>query len=328
MNQGNRSTRSETLAHSPRARSSAPRRSTPLRALGAGVVAAGLLALAIMSPHTDDGGTVPTDRHGGDPSAASGPTHLFGVSLASVSALADATALAHRLDRHLDVIDLYSDWTSGFPTPEVTAIAATGAEPEITWEPWDYARGPVQDIFSLTSITSGSFDTYIQQWAAAAAVWKRPLYLRFAHEMNGDWYPWAIGVNGNTASEYIAAYRHVHALFQAAGATNVSWIWSPNVIWRAGSDPSPMYPGSDDVDVIGIDGYNPGQPGGPWSSPRQVFGATLARVATFAPDKRIIITETGSSEVGGNKAAWVTDFLRYIAAAPSVVGFVWSEYAG
>jgi hypothetical protein len=325
-----RSTGHEAHARRVRARPSTTR-STALRAVGAAVFAAGLITVVTSGPRADDAvanGVRSGNRPDGDSSVVSSPEHLFGVSLASASALANATALARRLGRHLDVIDLYSDWTSGFPAPQVTAVAATGAEPEKTWEPWDHVKGPDQDAFPLASIASGSFDTYIRQWADAAADWGRPFYLRFAHEMNGDWYPWAVGVNGNTARDYVAAYRHVYAVFQAAGATDISWIWSPNVIWRAGSDPASMYPGADDVDVIGIDGYNPGEPGGPWRSPRQLFGATLDWVSAFAPHKRVLITETGSSDIGGNKANWVTGFLRYIAGAPNVVGFVWSEYRG
>lgn len=259
-----------------------------------------------------------------------GRTRLFGISVPSSSAIGSVAGLAQTLDRRVDVINLYSDWTSGFPTQQVRAIAATGATPAITWEPWDHVLGPTQDMFPLTSIATGTFDGYIRQWAEAAAKWNAPIYLRFAHEMNGDWYPWCVGLNDNSTQTYIAAYSHVHAIFQAAGATNASWIWSPNVIWRAGTDPSSSYPGPAEVDYIGIDGYNAGTaiPGGSWAPPLQIFGPTLSRVSSFAPDKPVIITETGSGEAGGNKAAWIADLLSYLESTPSVVGIIWSEYTG
>ena len=47
--------------------------------------------------------------------------------------------------------------------------------------------------------------------------------------MNGSWFPWSEGVNGNRAGEYVAAWRHVHDIFTAVGATNVTWVWCPNV---------------------------------------------------------------------------------------------------
>ena len=41
--------------------------------------------------------------------------------------------------------------------------------------------------------------------------------LRFAHEMNGGWYRWAKGVNGNTSDQDVQAWRHLHDLFAAEG---------------------------------------------------------------------------------------------------------------
>jgi hypothetical protein len=45
--------------------------------------------------------------------------------------------------------------------------------------------------------------------------------LRFGHEVNGNGYPWAEGVNGNGPGDHVAAWHHVHEVFTAAGATNV-----------------------------------------------------------------------------------------------------------
>jgi beta-mannanase len=53
--------------------------------------------------------------------------------------------------------------------------------------------------------------------------------------MNGTWSPWAVGVNGNTAAHYVAAWRHVHRIFTKVGATNATWVWCPNV------DPNAMF---------------------------------------------------------------------------------------
>ena len=47
--------------------------------------------------------------------------------------------------------------------------------------------------------------------------------LRYAHEMNGTWYPWSHDPIG-----YRRAWRHVVRVFRAAGAANVRFVWSPN----------------------------------------------------------------------------------------------------
>ena len=58
--------------------------------------------------------------------------------------------------------------------------------------------------------------------------------------MNGD-EAWG----GNNAPLYVAAYRHIHDLFLAAGATNVIWAWCPNVTDIDGGNKHTMdyYPG-------------------------------------------------------------------------------------
>ena len=122
----------------------------------------------------------------------------------------------------------------------------------MTWEPWDHYLGSDQNTFSLSGIASGEFDSYISNWGSQAARFGKPILVRFAHEMNGNWYPWSIGVNGNTAAEYVAAFRHIHDLFVAAGATNVEWVWCPNVLPGTSSDMATEYPGSNYVNFLGL----------------------------------------------------------------------------
>src|SRR5205823_10852101 len=110
-------------------------------------------------------------------------------------------------------------------------IRAYGAVPLVTWEPWDWQKGLAQPDFALARISGGAFDDYARAWAAAAKQWGRPLYVRFAPEMNGDWRPWSERVNGNHPGDFVAAWRHLHDLFAAAGASNVRWVWSPNVVY-------------------------------------------------------------------------------------------------
>ncbi|MBA3865307.1 MAG: hypothetical protein H0X42_02995 [Solirubrobacterales bacterium] len=45
--------------------------------------------------------------------------------------------------------------------------------------------------------------------------------------MNGDWFPWSESANGNQPGEYVAAWRHVHEIFSAAGATDATWPGVP-----------------------------------------------------------------------------------------------------
>ena len=76
---------------------------------------------------------------------------------------------------------------------------------------------------------AGTHDAYIREFAEDARDWGHPFFLRFNWEMNGNWFPWSEGVNGNQPGEYVAAWRHVHDIFTEVGATNATWVWCPNV---------------------------------------------------------------------------------------------------
>ena len=154
------------------------------------------------------------------------------------------------------------------------------------------------------------------------------MLLRFAHEMNGTWYPWSEGVNGNGPGDYVAAWRHVRGLVDAAGASNVSWVWSPNVPY-AGSVPlAGLYPGAGSVDVVALDGYNFGtsQSWSSWVQPEALFGPGLQELRALAPGLPVLVAETASAEAGGSKADWVRSLLAYLAAQPDVTGVVWFHF--
>jgi beta-mannanase len=174
-------------------------------------------------------------------------------------------------------------------------------------------------------IANGSQDPYITQWAQAAKAWGHPFFLRFDWEMNGNWWPWSPGVNGNTAADFVAMWRHVHDIFTKVGATNVTWVWCPNI------DPSnawtslqSLYPGDAYVDWTCLDGYNGDDP---WTSFHDLYSSTYHEITTtIAPTKPMIIGEVASTELGGSKAAWITSMLGDMPVSfPKVHGFLWYD---
>ncbi len=264
--------------------------------------------------------------------AAGGTGHLFGLSVARSSDVPAAAGLASDLGR-VDVIDVYVGWVSEFPTATVARIRASGAVPMITWEPWNSQKGLHQSTFSLQKIAAGALDPYVERFARSAAAASsdgQPLLLRFAQEMNTDYYPWGVGVDGNTAGDFVAAWHHLHAVFSAVQTPGVKWVWAPNVPGKGASPLAAAYPGDGQVDLLGLDGYNAGTAvaGGSWRTPQQVLGTALQSLMRLAPDKRVLVTETGSTDSGGSKATWVRDLMQLAASDPQVVGVIWSEYVG
>ncbi len=241
---------------------------------------------------------------------------------AAGSELDEVTALAGEAP---SLVLSYKDFNQAPPLAELDMVRARGAETLLTWEPWAWGGGINQPAYSLDRITAGDFDAYLLQWGSALGQWGQPVYLRFGHEMNGDWYPWAEGVNGNGPGDYVAAYRHVHDVVASTGATNITWVWNPNVPYWGSTPLNQLYPGDGYVDVAALDGYNWGssQSWSTWQEPSALFGAGLSQVRQLAPGKPIMIAETSSSEIGGSKAAWNTNLFSYLSAQPDVTAVIW-----
>jgi len=76
-----------------------------------------------------------------------------------------------------------------------------------------------------------------------------------------------------------------------------------------------IFPGSDYVDWVGIDGYN--SVWGWWWTPDQVFDGMVHRLGAIAPSKPLGITKVGCSTVSSTpsaKAQWVTSYFSWLRA--------------
>lgn len=258
------------------------------------------------------------------------PARVFGLAASGIDAAAvdQARATAAMVGKGLNVLTVYDAfaWGQPLPTAVLDLITAAGSVPQITWEPWNPDDGKNQPLFALDQIAGGRHDAYVASWAKQAATYNRRLLLRFAHEMNGDWYPWAVGAQGGSADDYVAAYRRVHRIFEDAGATQVEWVWCPNVIINGERDKiAQCYPGDDFVDIVGVDGYNFGnEDQHRWIKPSELFGPTLELFTSIAGDKPVWINEVGCSSSGGDKALWITDLVKFLIDT-DVRGLIWFE---
>ena len=178
---------------------------------------------------------------------------------------------------------------------------------------------------SLQAISEGTQDAVIDAWATKAKNFSGEILYRPWWEMNGTWYAWG------RSQYYVAAWRRLYSRVKAI-ASNVKFIWCPNTIWDAASDPGPQFPGEWYVDWVGMDGYNAGPlKNTSWKTPAQVFDATYNRLLELASTKPIIICETASTEqgapAGSSKAAWITDFLgTWLPSHPHVAAMVYFNW--
>jgi beta-mannanase len=224
----------------------------------------------------------------------------------------------------------YQQWSNSggyqyFQSGWMNEVRNHGSIPLVTWDPWDPAQGTNQPAFALQNIINGNFDAYISKWAQDSKAWGHPYFLRFAHEMNGNWMPWSELVNGNKPGQFVQAWRHIHNIFTSLGVTNVTWVWSPNIDYSNSIPLREVYPGDAYVDWTAMDGYNWGNIGPHnWESFSQVFQQTYYDILGIT-SKPLMIAETASTEQAGNKAGWITDGFvnQLIHTFPLIRAFVW-----
>jgi beta-mannanase len=205
-----------------------------------------------------------------------------------------------------------------------------GAIPILNWASSSSPARLNDSEFQLSDLISGRLDGYLRAFAIEAKRWGHPYFLRFNREMNGFWFPWSEGVNGNRTGEFVAAWRHVHEIFTSVGATNATWVWCPNVnIYGELAKLRPLYPGGRYVDWTCLDGFNwgkrPGSPG--WLSFNQIYHSTYHEIVKkIAPGKPMMIGEIASSDKGGSKAAWIKNMLHTVRTRyRKVRALVWMD---
>src|SRR5829696_3509347 len=114
-------------------------------------------------------------------------------------------ALETQLRHRFPIVSLYQAWgdrpdQARFPLRAIETVDRLGSVPMLTWEPWvkDFDEAlrtnlpppREREYASLAAIARGDYDFYITPWAADAARYRKPLFLRFAHEMNDPYrYP-------------------------------------------------------------------------------------------------------------------------------------------
>ena len=226
--------------------------------------------------------------------------------------LAPLRALESKIGRAFDLAHWFSSWDDGFDPIPVENVLASDRIPLISWQPLRR---------DLTSIAVGDHDDEIRHWARGLAEADGVVYIRPFPEMNGDWVPW----NGDPET-FRTAWRRMAAVFAEEGAENVRWVFGPNVTDEPRIEANRMeryYPGHDVVDVLALSGYNWGakRPTIGWRSFEWIFSQAYERLSALGPQD-VWFAEVASTELGGDKAAWIQDMLDS-TAFPRLRAVVW-----
>lgn len=174
------------------------------------------------------------------------------------------------------IVVYYSSWNQPFST----SFAQTA---------WDHDAYVLVQLepkgVALASVAAGGSDAYLRSYADAVVAFGHPVIVSFGHEMNGTWYSWGYG--HTSPAVFTAAWRHVVRVFRAAGAANVTWLWTVNTVQGASSSLSRWWPGAEWVDWTGIAGYYYRAT----DTFGSVFGSTIAAIRAFS-GAPLLIAET------------------------------------
>lgn len=211
-----------------------------------------------------------------------------------------------------NLIGQYMSWNNPLDVKAVQNAWSYGALYYMVWEPYHT---------TVAAIADGRSNGYITRLAREVRALNLPLAISFGHEFNGFWYPWGT-TTGTTSAQFVAAWRLIHRLFAAAQATNVIWVWNPNVISAEPQLPlSAYYPGDAYVDWVGVTGYFGST--GPHTFDG-VYGPTMQEIRRFTA-KPFFIAET-SVATGPDAVAAARNLVAGVRQRSDVLGFVWFEY--
>ncbi len=219
------------------------------------------------------------------------------------------------LGRSLSVVHVYQNWISPTPTAQLQKVLANGATPMIDWR-----CGP-----SDATILSGQDDAYITSFATELAQLKAPVFLRWFYEFNfpnSPDYKACVGSLGPAG--YAATFRHIHALFTAAGASNVSFVWC---IASGGQDQDwiKYYPGPAYVDWIAVDGYLRNFTTYRAGQFAQLFSSWYSTFDSFG--KPMMITETAA--LSGAQGPYLSDIQQSLDNGyPMIRGVLYFDAPG
>jgi hypothetical protein len=228
------------------------------------------------------------------------------------------SSLEQKVGRPLTVVKEYADFTSAFPTSAQQQLMNSGHILHFAWTAklWSNQKATP----SWKDIAAGKDDaSVIIPEAKRLAAEKTPFFIDWDHEMDGK-----TRSTWGTPADYVAAYRHIHSVFEQYGVTKAVWAWVPTG-WKGNYNKvASYYPGNDVVDWIGWDPYNGSVNG--WQTPQQVFQpfydfVNNGGLGAGAESKPKMLGEYGSvadPNNAGRRAQWLEQVPAAVKAMPQL----------
>ena len=200
--------------------------------------------------------------------------------------------------------------------------------------PGSHADTCTKSRYTLAEGASGRFDhEFVTLARRLVAAGQGGAVIRLGWELNGNWFPWSVGTNGNAAHNFVLYWRNIVTAMRSVKGASFKFEWNPILgtpVWHAIA-PTASYPGDAYVDYIGEDVYDQTScidaPVGQCTSAqsrwdwflREPFGLNWA--ATFARQhgKQLALPEWGlwpaSSDGGGDNQLFITNMIDWIESS-------------
>ena len=222
-----------------------------------------------------------------------------------------------------DIIGRHQFVTDGFDAAWAQDLHAQGAVP---WLTLHFGSAGNELGSGLLAIRNGVHDDDLRRWAGSLREFGRPVYLTVLQFVDANWPETSAVANGGVPQDVRPAWEHIRDIFQAAGATNVGFVWSP-----AFPDADLTYaPPDSEIDVVQLTVLNyADQHPGPTTSEHEGRDVTritrsLDVLSRHHPGKPLLL-EIGTSLPAGKKAPWLDRVVRASETVDEVVSVVYHE---
>jgi beta-mannanase len=241
------------------------------------------------------------------------------------------TSMESKVGRRFDIVKRYHDFSNSgssgaFPDSHERSLAGGGRIPFIAWVSKNFSTGADQ---RWADIAAGRYDaSVIDPVARRLEDYGGKVFLDFDHEMDGR-----MRVNDGTPAQYVQAYRHIRARFNAIGADNVIFVWTTTGYLGNEAKIIASYPGDAYVDWIAYDPYNFGVcHDTPWKS----FDATVDPFYDWLmshghADKPFMLGEYGSvpdPQDPYRRASWFRGQVAGMKAHPNIKAVIYYNSHG
>ncbi|MBC6459072.1 hypothetical protein HKK72_14360 [Actinomadura sp. HBU206391] len=154
--------------------------------------------------------------------------------------LGAVTGFEASLGREMDVVHTFRNWDQPFPREADTAVLNSNRYLLLSWNGTD-----------TKVVASGAGDRVIRERARAIKATAKPIFLRWQPGMDRS----ALRSRINSPADYVAAWKHIRAVFRQEGVDNVAWVWCPTAAGFADGKAAEYYPGDEEIDWICGDAY-------------------------------------------------------------------------